>query len=257
MKKWSNIRDSFQRSERNFKKSMKSGSAKQPKKTYIYGEQLKFLKKTVTPHDTDDSFPDSGKCAQEQEVSGNSDNENGQVSNNSSDIAESVASGSASFKKPEQQKRNKRKADPVELELLSVIKKKDRHTSFFAGITPSLNTFDDDDVIEFQLKVLQIVSEIKKRKKNDNLTNQNTACLPNPNPNDIISVQGRQYLNLQPRVTPSTSCQNTNLNIDAPTNLNNLNNLNAAQYYERVGSSPNSIYSTEQFSENSLDDYQF
>jgi hypothetical protein len=143
---------------------MKSGNARQPTKSYIYGEQLKFLKKTVLPHDTDDSFPDSGKCAQMQEVSGDSDNENGQVSNNSN-IAEGVASDSASFKKPEQQKRNKRKADPVELELLSIIKKNDRHSSFFAGIIPSLETFDDDDVVEFQLKVLQIVSDIKKRKK--------------------------------------------------------------------------------------------
>lgn len=247
MKKWSNIRDSFQRSERNFKNSMKSGNARQPKKSYIYGEQLQFLKKTVLPNDTDDSFPDSGKCAQMQEVFGDSDNENGQVSNNNSNIAEGVASGSASFKTPEQRKRNKRKADPVELELLGVIKKNDRHTSFFAGIIPSLETFDDDDVVEFQLKVLQTVSDIKKRKKSDNIANQTPTCLPTPaKPNEVISVQGRQYLNLQTMQTPPTSSTNTNFN------------LTAAQYLQQVGSHTSSIDLSEQFSENSsLDEYQF
>ncbi|KAG8283169.1 hypothetical protein J6590_023700 [Homalodisca vitripennis] len=170
MKKWSNIRDSFQRSERNFKKSMKSGNARQPKNI-------------------------------------------------------------------------KRKADPVELELLNVNKRNDRHSSFFAGIILLLKTFDDDEVVEFQLKELQTltplgVSDIKKRKQNANSANQNTTCLPTPDKqNDIVTAENRQYLNLQPRPSMSST---------------------AAQYYQQVGSSPSSIELSEQFSKNSsLDDFHF
>ncbi|KAG8245536.1 hypothetical protein J6590_104040 [Homalodisca vitripennis] len=177
-----------------------------------------------------ESFQDSGKRTQMQEVSGNSDNKNGQVSNNGSNISEDVAGYSASFKKPEKQKSIKRKADPVELELLNVIKRNDRHSSFFAGIIPSLETFDDDEVVEFQLKVLQTVSDIKKHKQNANSANQNTTCLPTPDKqNDIVTVKDRQCLNLKPR--PSTSST-------------------AAQYYQQVGSSPSSIQLSEHFSEN-------
>lgn len=246
MKKWGNIRDSFQRSERNFKKSMKSGSATQPNKCYIYGDQLKFLKKTVQPHDTDDSFGASEKCAQIQEVPSESNNENGQVSLIDSNRAEGVVSDSTPFKKPKEQKSNKRKADPVELELLSIIKRNDRHTSFFAGIIPSLETFDDDDVVEFQLKVLQIVSDIKKRYKKTNITNQNTTCLPTPDTqNNIITIQGQQYQNLQPMQRASSS---THDNF----------NLSAAQYFQQAGSSTSTLQLSDQFSENSsLDDYEF
>ncbi|KAG8309365.1 hypothetical protein J6590_087862 [Homalodisca vitripennis] len=108
------------------------------------------------------------------------------------------------LKKPEKQKSIKRKADPVELELLNVIKRNDRHSSFVTGIIPSLETFDDDEVVEFQLKVLQTVSDIKKRKQNANSANQNTTCWPTPDKqNGIVTVEDRQYLNLHPR--PSTS----------------------------------------------------
>ncbi|KAG8260336.1 hypothetical protein J6590_084907 [Homalodisca vitripennis] len=184
------------------------------------------------------TFKTVGNVLKMQEVSGNSDNENGQVNNNDSNISEGVAGYSASLKKPEKQKSIKRKADPVEPELLNVIKRNDRHSSYFAGTIPSLETFDDDEVVEFQLKVLQTVSDIKKRKQNANSANQNTTRLPTPDKqNDIVTVEDRQYLNLQPR--PSTSST-------------------AAQYYQQVGSSPSSIELSEQFSKNSsFEDFHF
>ncbi|XP_054270360.1 uncharacterized protein LOC128991474 [Macrosteles quadrilineatus] len=165
-KKWANIRDAFQRSERNLKKSIKSGNTK-PNRSYIYGDQLNFLKK-VLPQYTDDSFSDIGKYAQ-TEMSGDLENEDDEVSS-SSNTEDNFASGSA-LRKPEKQKSKKMKVDPVVLELLGLMRRNDRHSSFFAGIIPSLETFDDDDVVEFQLRVLQIVSEIKKRKKTANPAN--------------------------------------------------------------------------------------
>lgn len=56
MKKWTNLRDAFQRSERNNKSTLKSGNARQPLKTYIYGKQMLFLKKTFEGRPTNDSF---------------------------------------------------------------------------------------------------------------------------------------------------------------------------------------------------------
>ncbi|CAK1584891.1 unnamed protein product [Parnassius mnemosyne] len=36
-----------------------------------------------------------------------------------------------------------------------------RHLSFFNGIIPSLDKFDDDEVLEFQMGVLQLLKNIK------------------------------------------------------------------------------------------------
>lgn len=84
------------------------------------------------------------------------------------------------FKKPDQHSKKKKKPDIVELELINAIKQKpNRHTSFFNGIIPSLETFDDDEIVEFQLKLLQFVSEIKKRKTA-------LACKANFKPLELI-----------------------------------------------------------------------
>lgn len=52
MKKWPNIRDSFQKCEKQQKLLKKSGSGKSTSKTYIYGTQLQFLKKTFQKRST-------------------------------------------------------------------------------------------------------------------------------------------------------------------------------------------------------------
>ncbi|XP_066250414.1 uncharacterized protein [Euwallacea similis] len=40
-----------------------------------------------------------------------------------------------------------------------------RHLCFFKGILPSLERLNDDDTIEFQIRVLQLVAELKRRDK--------------------------------------------------------------------------------------------
>lgn len=54
MKKWGNIRDSFQKSEKQQKALKRSGSGKVTLKNYIYGPQLQFLKKTFQERPTDE-----------------------------------------------------------------------------------------------------------------------------------------------------------------------------------------------------------
>lgn len=46
------------------------------------------------------------------------------------------------------------------------IESTDRHLSFFNGIIPSLCTFNDDEIVDFQLMVVQAISYIKKRRNN-------------------------------------------------------------------------------------------
>lgn len=145
---------------------MKSGSARQPPKTYIYNDQLKFLKKSTEARATDDSFSQSVINPQPNESSSailSEEEESGrQIDPKNQPTNVQVQS----FRKPTHDVRKKRKADPIELELISALKEKpDRHTSFFNGIIPTLNTFDDDEVVEFQLNVMQLLSNMKKKKK--------------------------------------------------------------------------------------------
>ncbi|KAL4082875.1 hypothetical protein QTP88_029529 [Uroleucon formosanum] len=66
------------------------------------------------------------------------------------------------FKKPVTKKR---KMDPVELEMISALREPvNRHLSFFKGLLPSLEDFNEIDTIDFQMEVLKIVKNIRERK---------------------------------------------------------------------------------------------
>lgn len=55
--------------------------------------------------------------------------------------------------------------DPIELKMLKKMEEEpDRHLCFFKGIIPSLNTFTDDEVIQFQLGVMELITKIKKQR---------------------------------------------------------------------------------------------
>lgn len=46
--------------------------------------------------------------------------------------------------------------------LLDCMQTSNRHMSFFQSIQPSLETMEEDEVIEFQLGVLKLIKDIKK-----------------------------------------------------------------------------------------------
>jgi hypothetical protein len=63
--------------------------------------------------------------------------------------------------------RKRRKPDERELRMLKALessRQPNRHISFFNGI-PSLEIFNDDDIIQFQTGVLQLIENIKSKKK--------------------------------------------------------------------------------------------
>lgn len=179
---------------------MKSGSARQPLKSYIYGAQLAFLKKITERRPTDDSITHDTQEAQAPEDSEDYDET---CTNTASGTGETPAEDVRTFRKPATKK--KREPDPLEQQLISAIKQRpDRHVSFFHGIIPTLERFDDDEIVEFQLKMLETVSDIKKRQKSSANVNPVaiTSTIPTPTPStshDRYSPQSFQYNIPQPR----------------------------------------------------------
>lgn len=52
------------------------------------------------------------------------------------------------------------------LEILSELEKKpNRHLSFFEGIIPSLETFSDDKILQFQSRVIEVMMDIKQQRQ--------------------------------------------------------------------------------------------
>jgi hypothetical protein len=77
-----------------------------------------------------------------------------------------------SFRKPRTQQCGKRKRNPDDFELrimkaLEEGNQPNRHMSFFKGIIPSLQYFNLEETLDFQMGVLQLIANIKHRKPSD------------------------------------------------------------------------------------------
>ncbi|KAK5647760.1 hypothetical protein RI129_002652 [Pyrocoelia pectoralis] len=143
----------------------------------------------------------------------------------------------------------------------------DRHLSFFRGIIPSLNTFDDDEILEFQMSVLQTITCIKQREK---MLLYNQSLL-----------QTRHLrTNTSQRATTSTGSQNMDIQhysllrqrraprpvyiIQCDLGANQQRNVavaTASQYYENVGHhlspAPAVFHSPSKMSQSSVDSFDF
>jgi hypothetical protein len=74
-------------------------------------------------------------------------------------------------RKPRTQQCGKRKRNPDELEL-RIMKalegiQPNRHLSFFKDIIPPLQNFNEEETLEFQMGVLQLIANIKHRKRSN------------------------------------------------------------------------------------------
>ncbi|KAL4083205.1 hypothetical protein QTP88_028535 [Uroleucon formosanum] len=133
------------------------------------------------------------------------------------------------FKTP---KYGKRKTDPIELELMSVIKEKpERHLSFFRGIIPSLNSFSEDEILEFQMNVLQTINQ------------------------HATSLRDQTYTNLAPQTYINQETVNANMDRQQSPYLDFHSPLRrTGQYIEQeLSNSP----STNNISESSYDSFDF
>ncbi|KAJ8945299.1 hypothetical protein NQ318_002756 [Aromia moschata] len=145
VKRWVNIRDAFNKFLKKEKSLQKSGSGASKLKKYVYAEQLKFLTKIFTSRSTEDSL--SANCETEK----SSELDVLETDNRNND---------SQFEIPPRNKplgSRKSKVDEVDMRILKALEQpEDRHIFFFKGIIPSLNTFTEDETLQFQMDVLQM-----------------------------------------------------------------------------------------------------
>lgn len=210
------MRDSYRKSIVKTKSTKKSGSGVSKLKTYVYSSQLHFLDKIFQERDTEDT------------LSQNIDNDEDVMVGTEEDPVEPVprtSSGPAAakpkspFKKPAAKRR---KLDSLELEMMSALREPpNRHLSFFKGLLPSLEDFNESDTLDFQMEVLKIVKSIRQRK-----CQQQTQPIYNQYP----------------------PCSTSQLHTEPQ--------MSVAQYYEKTAhhlSSPNPGYSSHTTSDDSSD----
>lgn len=135
------------------KKTKKSGSAASATKQYHLFEQLCFLKKN-SPSETESSIA-TNSATQNQDESSQQPHEESPNAQQATLQTNEPSTSKTSHRK--------RKADEFETEVLNILKKgqDNRHLSFFKSILPSLEKFNDQQVLQFQSRVLQIVTEIQ------------------------------------------------------------------------------------------------
>ncbi|XP_037916979.1 uncharacterized protein LOC119655256 isoform X2 [Hermetia illucens] len=138
LKKWTQVRHSYQKS--------------------IAKSKLQFLDKIFEERETEETPSENFDDVEHVTVK----NENIQSFPNIPHYATAAKNPESSLNKPAS-KRNK--MDPLELEIIAALKEKpNRHLSFFKGLLPSLEDFDECDTLDFQMEVLKIVKRIRQRK---------------------------------------------------------------------------------------------
>jgi hypothetical protein len=132
------------RSYKKLKEATHSGAGSVKIRKYIYSDQLRFLQKLTIERSTEDSLSPVIKETERDEPE--------------------TASASSSEKRSDQASYKRKKHDEVEQMMIKALQagnNPDSNMSFFAGIVPYLKSFDEDDLLDFQMGVLQLISKIK------------------------------------------------------------------------------------------------
>lgn len=202
IKKWKNMKDCWMKNNKKVLTETKSGSGAKKTKKYIHDDQLMFLKKNIPIKNTSSTL--TSGATTEQTTTTNT--------TTFASISEAFAAPTTSNSSQAGAKRKKKDdADKAIIEMLS--QREDRHLSFFRGILPSLQNFDEAKTIRFQIAVLQII---------DNLDN-NLSAFPSyqypPYNYSQENIGNRTYSTSEsntqsPQNLPSASSVNTNLSDD-------------------------------------------
>ncbi|KDR07103.1 hypothetical protein L798_03477 [Zootermopsis nevadensis] len=196
MKRQVNVRDAPKKSIKKQKEAARLGAGKPTTKTHDYNALLPFLRKVFLERKTEDTrSADIGQPEAANERTPQNTHEN--------EVTQAIAKD---FKTPVTRKR---KLDNVELEMIQALKDQaDRHLSFFRGIIPSLNTFDDDEILEFQMLVLQKITSMKQRKKMVSYNQYSAEIHPmriNTSRQATTSTEGHLYQNVRPSTSTGSS----------------------------------------------------
>ncbi|KAF5305726.1 hypothetical protein FQR65_LT07622 [Abscondita terminalis] len=160
-KKWWNIRDGFIKSRKRQREALKSGSGASKVKKYVYEDHLQFLVKMSDERQNEVDVHD--------QVSG---------------VDNSYDEDNKSLIKPQ-----KRKLDQNDSNFME--NSENRHFSFFKGVVQSLNYFDDEETIQFQMGVLQLIWNIKQQK----IVKQEAPSLPSVSSPVPSPTQSSSYVN--------------------------------------------------------------
>ncbi|KAI4455637.1 madf domain transcription factor [Holotrichia oblita] len=222
LKKWTQVRDSYRKS----KTKAKSGAGASNAKAYIYASQLQFLDKIFEERKTEDTLSqniDDNDGGVADVTVENDENPILLGSNLTRDAA--AAAKPAAFKKPASKIR---KMDAVEVEMIAALKETpNRHLSFFKGLLPSLEDFDEFDTLDFQMEVLKLVKTIRQRTHPLPCTSATPYAPPcntppRASPFCTPSMVSNTYIQRQPNPQHTASAYQTQIQSQVP----------AVQFYE-------------------------
>ncbi|KAG7211254.1 hypothetical protein KM043_010563 [Ampulex compressa] len=200
IKRWGNIRDSFVKSYKKLKEFKISSSGAMKVKKYVYSDQLQFLSKVIEERQMQDTLNDNARTRNKD-------------SNDSIEDFKPPKKAAAS--------RKRRKPDELEVRMLKALKRSDqpnRHMSFFSGIVPSLETLDDDEIIQFQIGVLQLIEKIKRRKRPQNFHYQSPAVAHGNYQNMLNTTLGHLAVHQLPPHNIATAIAGGPLSLQSGTN---------------------------------------
>lgn len=162
VKKWTYIRDTYLKSEKKIEGQKMSGSGAKTAKPYVYHKQLSFLKKTAQTNKTVSSISESETTAETIEEDCADEDASSMHS------SDSLNKQPLQLNKPLPKRPSTSKLSPVDAKMIKFMDSFpsqavtiNRHISFFNGLIPTLDKFDEDQVIEFQLGVLKLIKGIK------------------------------------------------------------------------------------------------
>lgn len=175
--KWKNLRDAFVRHRR--EKIHKSGNGAKPAKTYIYANQLEFLRKVTDSRQTETSLPNTLQEGQDDlDLSqDHGDTQDRQLVDVNRKTETQVApSRSTQFR------RNKSALESKFITYLdsqikqpsSVIQNQPKETddmAFFRSLQPSLDTLTPNEKLNFRIDVMQLLTRYTNKKPNQDIPN--------------------------------------------------------------------------------------
>lgn len=166
IRRWTNVRDAFAKFCKKEKENKKSGSGAFKHKKYVYNDQLLFLKKLYTERDVVENFENDNNDTLNSNIDIDTDN-----NKQSKTLDDKVSTQATSTRRAGQDlgsRSKKRKPDEFEMKMLKALENDvnpNRHLSFFRGIFPALDKFDENEVLRFQMGVLQLISQINDGKQ--------------------------------------------------------------------------------------------
>ncbi|KAJ8945469.1 hypothetical protein NQ314_009221, partial [Rhamnusium bicolor] len=119
---------------------------------------------------------------------------------------------------PSTRARKHRKPDEIELRIMKALEseKPDNKMAFFNSLLPHLDTFDNNNFLQFQMGVLQLISNINEKKEDGTLASSFPHSFTyHPPP---FSTQTSRF----PSKLPSTSGMNVNVNYSQSSEVNSL-----------------------------------